>query len=85
MSKTSDMSGATELLCEVGQVLELPMLAFHQGRALLTGGSGWTRFTVARSESYCGQDIETEKRAKAGMAGPVAELALGIDGGNDND
>jgi len=62
MSKTSDMSGITEALCQAGAVMELPMLAFHQGRAILSGGSGWTRFEVARSESYSGQDVERELR-----------------------
>jgi len=60
MSKTDDMSALTELLCQIGPVMELPMLAFHQAGAILSGGSGWTRFAVARSESYSGQDVERE-------------------------
>jgi len=60
MSRTSDMSGATELMSQAGQVLELPMLAFHQASAVLTGGSLFTKFEVARSEAYCGQDVENE-------------------------
>lgn len=40
--------------------MELPMLAFHQASAILTGGSMWTHFEVTRSESYCGQDVENE-------------------------
>ena len=60
MSKTDDMSSLTELLCRAGAVMELPMLAFHQASAILTGSSMWTRFEVARSEEYCGQSVEDE-------------------------
>jgi len=67
MSKTSDMSGITELLCQIGPVMELPMLAFRQAGAILTGGSMFTRFEVARSESYSGQDVEREL-ARLGVA-----------------
>jgi len=60
MSKTDDMNSLTELLCQIGPVMELPMLAFHQAGAVLTGSSLFTRFEVTRSEQYCGQDVENE-------------------------
>ena len=60
MSSTDDMNSLTELLCRIGPVMELPMLAFRQAGAILGGSSGWTRFGVARSESYSGQDVENE-------------------------
>jgi len=54
------MSGATELLCQAGQVMELPVLALHQASAVLTGNGLFTHFEVARSEAYSGKDIENE-------------------------
>lgn len=67
MSKTDDMSTLTELLCQAGTVMEWPMLTLHQAGAILSGGSLFTRFEVARSESYCGQDVENEL-ARVGVA-----------------
>lgn len=78
MSKTSDMGGITELLCQAGAVMELPVLAYHQAGAILTGGSMFTRFEVARSESYSGGDVERE----LGRLG-VAVTGRGFTPGND--